>query len=127
MIRRAVPNGPRVATTVGLVVAAALAVVVVDDDDLIMVEVVEEVMDDEVAGGKRCFQPTSCIAEVVEFDPPTPNVAVVVVAAADDDVVAAVTFGLTRTLSFMVEFFDSNIVLLPIELTLSAVAEALVR
>jgi len=119
MIRRAVPNGPRVDTTVELVSVAAAAV---DEDDLITVEVVEEVMDDvvDVVGGKRCFQPTSCIAEVVEVDPPTPDDD----DDADDDV-AALTFGVTRTVSFLIEFFfDSNVVLLPIVLALLSAAPA---
>lgn len=93
MIRRAVPNGPRVATTVGLlvVVAAAAAdpVAAAVVDDLIVVDVAAA-----EAVGKRCFQPTSCIAE--EVDDPILD---------DDDlevVAAAVTFGLIRTVSFLI-------------------------
>ena len=103
IIRRAVPNGPRVATTVGLLVAVvvaavAVAALVVVVDDLIMVDADEadEVVAVEVvvAVGNRCFQPTSCIAEE-ELDDATPP----------DDVedvadVAAFTFGLIRTVSF---------------------------
>lgn len=101
MIRRAVPNGPRVATTVGLLVVAAAPAAVVDEvvDDLIMVDVVAAAVDaeegDGAVDGKRCFQPTSCIAE--EVDDAIPD---------DDDVeevVAAVTFGLIRTVSFLID------------------------
>ena len=112
MIRRAVPNGPRVAT-IGFVEA------VEEEDDLITVDVVavEEVMEDaaEVAGDKRCFQPTSCIADV-ELDP------------IEDDAVAACIFGLTRTVSFFTEFtvvFESNVVLVPVEFAVSAAVAVL--
>jgi len=119
MIRRAVPNGPRVATTVGLVVvvvAAAAAVVVVVVDDLITVDVVAEA-EEVVAVGKRCFQPTSCIAE--EVDDPTP----------DDDVddveeVAAFTFGLIRTVSFLIDFFTVALLLTAVSTLLLPPPEA---
>ena len=124
MIRRAVPNGPRVATTVGLLVAVVVAVAaVVDDDDvvvvvddLIMVDAAEAdevaVVDDVVvfAVGNRCFQPTSCIAEEVLDDATPPE-------DDDEDVAAAFvpaaafTFGLIRTVSFGIDlvalFFPS--------------------
>ena len=108
MIRRAVPNGPRVATTVGLVVVVAAAAAAVDVvvDDLITVDVAAEAAEDVVvAVGKRCFQPTSCIAE--EVDDPTPD------ADVDDDVeeVAAFTFGLIRTVSFLIDFFTVALLL----------------
>ena len=102
IIRRAVPNGPSVATTVGLLVAVVVAVdVVVVVDDLIMVDAAEAdeevAVDDVVAVGNRCFQPTSCIAEE-ELDDATPDGDDV--AVADDVVAAAFTFGLIRTVSF---------------------------
>jgi len=119
MIRRAVPNGPRVATTVGLVVVvdAAAAVVVVVVDDLITVDVVAEAEEVVVAVGKRCFQPTSCIAE--EVDDPTP----------DDDVddveeVAAFTFGLIRTVSFLIDFFTVALLLTAVSTLLLPPPEA---
>ncbi len=110
MIRRAVPNGPRVATTVGLLdVAAAADPAVVDDptdaDDLIVVDVAEaaaEEADVAEAEGKRCFQPTSCIAE--EVDDPIPD---------DDDFEAvADTFALIRTVSFLIDLTVSALTLL---------------
>mmetsp|Transcript_3182 Transcript_3182/g.4577 ORF Transcript_3182/g.4577 Transcript_3182/m.4577 type:complete len:116 (+) Transcript_3182:55-402(+) len=99
MIRRAVPNGPRVATTVGLlvVVAAATDPAAAVVDDLIVVDVAEAAAAEEVdvAEGKRCFQPTSCIAEEVEEPIPDDD---------DDlDVAATVTFGLIRTVSFLID------------------------
>ena len=112
MIRRAVPNGPRVATTVGLLVAVvvAVAVVVVDDaDDLIIVDAAEadEVVAVDVAVavavGNRCFQPTSCIAEEVLDDATPPEEDDEDVAAAFVVVAAAFTFGLIRTVSFGID------------------------
>ncbi len=110
MIRRAVPNGPRVATTVGLLDVAAAAdpaAAAVVVDDLIVVDVAEaaaEEADVADAEGKRCFQPTSCIAE--EVDDPIPD--------DDDDLEAAAadTFGLIRTVSFLTDLTVSALTLL---------------